>query len=136
MDFFIFISEQWVLVSFLMVFVYLFAWTEKNKAGAAVGLHELTRMVNADEAVVLDIRDSKDFAEGHIVNAINIPFNKVAGRVSELNKYKDSTIILVDKMGQHTGSVGKQLSREGYTVKRLRGGVAEWSAQNLPLVRT
>ena len=125
-----------MLVSILLVLVYLFAWTEKNKAGAAVGLHELTRMVNADEAVVLDIRDSKDFAEGHIVNAINIPFSKVAGRVSELNKYKESTIILVDKMGQHTGSVGKQLSREGYTVKRLRGGVTEWTAQNLPLVKT
>lgn len=135
-DFFVFISEQWILVSILLVLVYLLAITEKIKSGKAVGVHEATRLLNTEQAVLVDIRESKEFTEGHIANAVNIPFNKVNERMAELEKRREKVIILADKLGQHSGAVGRNLQKQGYQVRRLAGGIAEWQNQNLPLVKS
>lgn len=135
MDFFTFLSEQWMLVSILIVLVCAYFYLESLKGGSSLGIHQVTRLLNSDDAVLLDIRETKDFKSGHIANAINIPFAKLAERASELNKHKEKTIILVDKMGQHAGASGKILQDQGFTVNRLQGGMSEWSSQNLPVVK-
>jgi len=38
-------------------------------------------------------------------------------------------------MGQHAGSAGRKFSKEGYNVRRLSGGMGEWQAQSMPVVR-
>lgn len=135
MDFFVFISEQWLLVSVLLLLIYAFAFTERLKGGKPIPLHEITRLLNNEEAVLVDVREKKDFEQGHIAGAIHIPHTRVAERVSELEPYRDKTIVLADKMGQHAGPVGKQLRQQGFEVRRMQGGMAEWANQNLPLVR-
>ena len=37
-------------------------------------------------------------------------------------------------MGQHTGSIGKLLSKDGFNVRRLGGGMSEWTSQSMPTV--
>ncbi|GAB1265814.1 rhodanese-like domain-containing protein [Aurantivibrio infirmus] len=135
MDFFVFISEQYLLVSALLVFVYAFIWNEKRRGGKTLSIHEVTRLVNKDEALLVDLREPADFKKGHIVNSINIPFNKINDRWEELTPSKEKTIILVDKIGQHAGSVGNTLRTKEFNVARLSGGLAEWENQNLPLVK-
>lgn len=135
MDFFTFLSEQWILVSILIVLAGAYFYLESLKGGKSLGIHEVTRMVNSSEAVLLDIRETKDFKAGHIVDAINIPFDKLAERTNELEKHKSKTIIVVDKMGQHAGSSGKILLDKGFNVNRMQGGMSEWSSQNLPVVK-
>lgn len=135
MDFLLFLSEQWVLVSVLLVLVALLIFTENRKSGSSIGVHELTKMVNKNDAVILDLRDGKEFSSGHITGAFNIPYTKFKERSAELEKYREKPIILVDKMGQHTSTIGKQLAKEGYLVSRLSGGMAEWVAQSLPVIR-
>lgn len=134
MDFFIFISEQWVLVSVLMLLIYTFAFTEQRKAGKQLSVHELTRLLNQDQAVLIDLRDAKDFGAGHITGALNVPFGKVDERMAEFEKYREQDIVLVDKLGQHSASTGRKLRRAGFQVQRLRGGMSEWQQQSLPLV--
>lgn len=135
MNFFTFISEQYILVSILLVLVYLFIWTEQKRGGKKLGFNEVTRLLNKEEAILLDIRDAAEYKTGHIVNALNIPHNKVNERWEELLPYKEKLIILVDKMGQHTGSVGTILRGKQFQVGRLTGGMTEWQSQNLPVVK-
>lgn len=136
MDFFVFVSEQWLLVSLLCVLIYVYAWTEKAKGGKSLSVHAMTQLVNKGEAVVVDLREAADFKGGHIVDAINIPHNKLTEQVTQLAKHKEKTVILVDKMGQHTGNAGRTLRKDGFTVNRLEGGMSEWQSQNLPLVKS
>lgn len=136
MDFFVFASEQWMLFSILALLVAAFIVLERKRGGAVLSHHEVTRMVNSDQAVLLDVRDSKEFSAGHITNAVNIPFAKLKDRTSELEKSKSQTIIVVDKMGQHTGSSVKMLTEAGFQAARLQGGMVEWQAQNLPVVKS
>ena len=134
MDFFIFISEQWVTVSVLLMLIYLFAFTEQKKAGKQISVHDVTSLINSDQGVLLDVRDSKEYESGHIANAINIPLAKLEGRLTELEKYRDKTVVLVDKLGQHSASAGRKLKATGFEVRRLQGGMGEWRSQSLPVV--
>ncbi|SMF22365.1 Rhodanese-related sulfurtransferase [Alteromonadaceae bacterium Bs31] len=130
-----FLAEQWILISILSVLVAALIVVEGRKGGAALSHHEITRLINKGEAVLLDVRDKKEFSVGHIVDAIHIPYAKLADRASELEKHRDKTIIVVDKMGQHSGAAGKTLKDKGFTVSRMQGGMAEWQSQNLPVVK-
>lgn len=136
MDFFIFISEQWVLVSILVLLIYGFAFSERLKGGKPISSNEVTRLVNSGEGVLVDIRDSKEFNEGHITGAINLPATKLDSRISELEKHRSKLIVVTDKMGQQAGAAGKKLRQAGFNVRRLQGGMAEWSGQGLPLVKS
>lgn len=132
-QFLIFITEQWMLVSLLLALIAIFMWNENRRAGDSISVHQLTHQVNNANALVVDLRDAKEFREGHIVDAINIPFAKVAERMGELDKSRP--LVLVDKIGQHSASVGRSLKENGFQVSRLNGGMSEWTVANLPLVK-
>jgi|TARA_B110000483_G_scaffold242295_2_gene327643 rhodanese-related sulfurtransferase len=134
-EIFVFVSEQWILVSLLLLMIYAFVWRESSKGGPSVSYHQLTQAVNADTGIVLDLRDKKDFNAGHIAGSVNIPHSKISDRASELEESRGKQIILVDKFGQHTGAVGKHLMGMGHSPARLKGGMAEWQGSNLPLVK-
>lgn len=132
-DFLFFVSEQWLLVSLLLALVYLFLFLEHLKAGRQLSVHEVTRLLNSGEAMLVDVRDVKEYQAGHISQALNIPLGQLAARTAELDA-GDRIVILVDKLGHQAAIAGRQLRRAGFRVQRLRGGMAEWQAQSLPVV--
>lgn len=135
-EFFVFISEQWVLVSVLLILIYLFAINERIKSGRPLSVHAVTRMINADEALLLDIRDSKEFKAGHIAGAVNIPQAKLSDKLGELDEHREKFIIIADKVGQNAGAAGRRLRQNGFKVFRLTGGMMEWQSQQLPVVKS
>lgn len=133
-NFFTFLGQEWLLVGTLIVVIYVYAWRERVKSGRPIPVHEVTRLLN-DGAVLLDVRDSAEFKAGHIVGAINVPFAKINSELANLEVHKGKVIIIADKLGQHAGLVGRTLGKQGYDVRRLAGGIAEWQGQSLPLVK-
>ena len=131
----VFLAEQWWLFAILAALISALVVVEGKRGGQTLSYHEVTRLVNKGEAVIVDVRDSKEFKGGHIVDAINIPHAKLGDRLSELEKYKEKTVVVVDKMGQHAGASGKLMKDKGFNVSRLQGGMTEWTGQNLPVVK-
>ncbi|MDT8397578.1 MAG: rhodanese-like domain-containing protein [Pseudomonadales bacterium] len=130
-----FIANHWMLASLWVVLVLALVLYQQARAGKALSPHQVTLLVNRSNAAVLDVRDKKDFDRGHIVDAVNIPLAKLSERLPELEKKKESPLIVVCEMGQHSGAAVKTLQVAGFTqVSRLSGGLAEWRAQSLPLV--
>jgi len=134
-QFILFLGQQWLLISALMVLVFLYIQSEIKRGGQTISVHQLTLMVNRENALVLDVRENAEFKEGHIIDALHIPFSKLKERIAELDKYKDKPVIIVDKMGQHSGAAGKQLREAGFNISRLDGGMTEWRGSNLPVVK-
>ncbi len=130
-----FATNHYVLSSIFAVLLALLIFTELSKGGASLSTRELTALVNRDEGIVLDVRPNKDFATGHIVGAVNIPYDKVATRVAELEKYKAKTLIVVDALGQHAGAVARDLKKLGFNAAKLSGGISSWRSENLPVVK-
>ncbi len=136
-EFFTFVGNHPFLVGTFVVLLVLFIRNEMQRGGATVGAQELVNLVNGDNALVLDVRDKAEYDAGHIVDAINIPFSNIDSRLDELKKHADKTIVITCKMGQHAGSVGTTLRKNGFeNVAKLRGGIAEWRNQNLPVVKS
>ena len=129
-----FINNNWMLVSVWALFLIAFLWDNNQRSGASISPAQATQMINKQDAMVLDIRDKKDFEAGHLANAKNIPYASLAERMSELESAKEHPTVLVCKSGQSVGMAGKTLKQKGFQVFRLSGGMIEWTNQNLPVV--
>jgi rhodanese-related sulfurtransferase len=130
-----FAEEQFVLIIALVAMVFLFLRSESAKGGEKLSCAQIIQAVNTGNGVLLDVRDIKEFDAGHIVEAINIPHAKVADSLKVLEKHRSKQIIVIDKLGQHSGAVVKTLTAHGFTAARLGGGIADWQQDNLPLVK-
>jgi len=76
------------------------------------------------------------FVGGTIAGAINIPFGEVDLRHDELLKMKDLPIVLICAMGRNAGLAGEKLQKHGYLETHvLKGGLATWQQEGLPLVK-
>ena len=131
----LFAQEQFVIIIALAAIVFLFMRHETAKGGEKLSCSQVVAAVNADEAVLLDVRDTKEYDAGHIVNAINIPHAKVADNIKVLEKHRQKKIIVIDKMGQHSAAVVKTLVANNFTAVRLGAGISDWQQDNLPLVK-
>ena len=108
----------------------------QRTASSSVGPQQAVMLINRKEAIVVDVREKKEFESGHIVDSINIPMTKLKQRITEVWKYKDKPVVVVCELGQHSGQAAKILQEAGHAdVVRLAGGLTEWKAQSLPLVQ-
>ncbi|HET8707852.1 MAG TPA: rhodanese-like domain-containing protein [Pseudomonadales bacterium] len=109
---------------------------ESRRGGETLTSQQVTNLINGEGALVLDVRDPKDFQAGHITGSTNIPFNRINERIGEIEHYKDKPVVLVCAMGQHAGMVGRILHTKGFkNVRRLAGGISTWKTDGLPLVK-
>ena len=131
-----FLVNHWILSGlWLGLFVTLILYIQA-KAGSALSPQQAVMLVNRQDGVILDIRDSKAFDGGHIVDAINIPLAKLKERVRELEKFREKPLVVVCQLGQQSGDAVKLLEENGYSaVSRMRGGMNEWQTQGLPAVK-
>jgi rhodanese-related sulfurtransferase len=131
-----FVGSHYILVSLFVVLVVAFIINEGKQGGAAISPSSLVTLVNREGAVIVDVRDGKEFGNGHIAGAVNIPASSIDSRVGDLLAYKEKPVVLVCKIGQHAGAAGRKLKAQGFeNVRRLSGGMAEWTASNLPVVK-
>lgn len=130
-----FATTHYLLSGAFLAALALLIFSESQRGGRSVSNRELTALVNGSEAVVVDVRPHKDFATGHIVQALNIPYDKVAERMVELEKHKANTIIVIDAVGQHAGGVCRDLKAAGFDAVKLAGGISGWRGDNLPVVK-
>ncbi|MBS1203531.1 MAG: hypothetical protein H6R25_430 [Proteobacteria bacterium] len=98
---------------------------------------EATRLINKEEAVVVDLRQRDDFRKGHIAGSVNLLPNEIkANNVGELEKHKSAPIIVVDGTGMQAQVPANELVKAGFEkVFVLKDGISGWIGENLPLVR-
>jgi rhodanese-related sulfurtransferase len=131
-----FIGNNWMLASLWLGLFSAFLFFLAKTGAKSVSTQEAVMLINRKDGVLLDIRDKKEFDAGHIVDAISMPSTKLASHLTELEKYKSRPVIVVCRMGQHSGDACKTLEGAGFTeVVRLQGGMAEWRGQNLPVIQ-
>jgi len=94
---------------------------------------EATRLVNHENAVLVDMRSDKDFSNGHIINAVNAPLSNGAIPTG-LDKYQGRPVVVYCRSGQQSSGYCKQLGKRGFDkVYNLRGGLTGWGKAELPL---
>ncbi len=130
-----FLAEQWLLTAALLAVIIMLVMHEARKSGPALSPQQAITLVNTEQGVFVDLRDSAAYKQGHIVGALHIPASKIGDRMAELEKYRDKPIVLVCKMGQQAGAAGKQLKAGGFEkVYKMSGGMMEWGNLQLPTI--
>jgi rhodanese-related sulfurtransferase len=94
------------------------------------------RLMNNDDAVVVDVRESGDFSKGHIKNAKNIPMSSLKQQLDSVAKAKDLPVLMYCRSGNVSGKACRVLKHSGFTnVHNLAGGIMGWQDANLPLTK-
>lgn len=95
---------------------------------------EATLKINRDEAVVIDVREQGEYANGHIANARHIPLGELDRRLPELEKLKGAPVILCCATGSRSRTATAKLKKAGFdSVFNLKGGLSEWEKAGNPL---
>lgn len=109
---------------------------EKLRGYSSVTPTQSTQMINHDDALVLDVRENKEYNEGHIINSLHIPLSNIKTRMNSLEKYKSKKVIIACRSGHRSGQACATLKKEGFeNVFNLSGGVMAWESANLPLIK-
>jgi len=134
-----FISNHLFLtLAFMAVFFLFITLTinEKLQSFANVNPAELTQLVNHKNAIVIDTRTESEFANGHIVNAINMPLSDLTTGNKTIEQLKDKTVIAYCVSCLSSKSACKHLTKSGIeNVFNLTGGINGWINDKLPIVK-
>ena len=131
-----FVGNHWYLFVALAVISGLLAYTLIVGERGSVDPLGATDMINRQDAAVIDVRAAADFAQGHIINAVNIPMNGFKNQMAVLSKYKGKPIVVNCRSGAQSSMACRQLRKEGFEeVFNLKGGIMAWQAANLPVTR-
>lgn len=79
---------------------------------------------NDKNTMIVDVRESYEYNNGHIPKSKNIPVGQISNRLSEINK--DKQIIVVCASGARSARAAGILARGGYNVKNMKGGMMTW----------
>ena len=106
-----------------------------RSGGQAVGPMDAVRLMNQG-ALLVDVRSREEFEGGHVLDARHLPQEEVAGAGESLKKYRDKPVIVCCESGMRSGAAARVLKAQGFAkVVNLRGGLAAWRTENLPLVK-
>ena len=97
--------------------------------------HEAVRVINRENAVLVDVREAAEYEAGHIPNALHIPLAGIAD-AKPLQKLKEKPVVLYCRSGQRSMQAGSKLRAQGFTqLYNLAGGIGAWQNENLPVER-
>ena len=83
--------------------------------------------IDDEKTVVIDVRESPDFIQGHIEKAINAPLSKLAEQLPSLQKYQKNLLIVTCQTGTRAAAAAKLLTKSGFeNVLVLTGGMDAW----------
>ena len=120
----------------LMTFIVLgYEIRQRAALASAVAPNEAIRLVNSG-AVLVDLRSANQFKDGHIAGAKNLPGDQLAADPKAVGKLTAKTVVLYCGDGATTAAAQRTLARAGVAnVFSLRGGLAAWKQENLPVVK-
>ncbi len=134
-----FLVRNWPLALVFVVSGIMLLWPllERRIAPAReIGTLDATRLINAEDPLVLDVREPNEYAGGRLPNALHIPLSQLKDRAAEIKKHVARPVIVYCDRGMRSSAATSAHTRLGYTrVQSLRGGVRAWKEAGLPLAK-
>jgi rhodanese-related sulfurtransferase len=129
-------NHPWLVAGlFASAFAVVFFELRLRAVGTThVSAADAVRLINKG-ALVIDVRKPEEFAAGHIVNARNVGLDRIQ-QGDDVHKQKSKILLAVCADGSSAGRAAGLLRKAGYeNAFSIKGGIAGWRADNLPLVK-
>lgn len=89
-------------------------------------------LVDAGNALVIDVREPEEYRQGHLAGSILLPLRTLYDAVGQLPR--DRMLLIVDRSGRRTARAMQTLrDLEFESYRGLKGGVLAWRAFGFPL---
>ena len=98
-----------------------------------VSRDELLDRLRTGTAAVLDVRPEDEFADGHLPNAVNIPFSQLERRLAELPAEQEIVAYCRGPWCVLSFEAVALLRQRGYRARRLQDGFPEWKTAGMPI---
>ena len=135
-----FVEKNWMLVATLVASGAMLVWplmSRRVSGGREVGTLGATQLINTKNALLLDVRETKEIDGGKLPNAIHVPLSQLASRGAELAKYFSRPVIAYCDRGQRGRSATALLTKVVFKdVYHLQGGFKAWKDAGLPVQKT
>ncbi|MBQ9129450.1 MAG: rhodanese-like domain-containing protein [Clostridia bacterium] len=76
--------------------------------------------------IVLDVREQSEYDEGHIENALLLPYTEIDRRAEQVLPDKDALILVYCRSGRRSKIGAQSLADLGYTNVKEFGGIIDW----------
>ncbi|MDO4231550.1 MAG: rhodanese-like domain-containing protein [Lautropia sp.] len=93
--------------------------------------HEQGKPAQRAEGVWIDVRTEKEYNEGHLQGAHNVPVDRIAREIASISPDKDAPINLYCRSGRRSEAALQQLKAMGYTQVTNHGGYKDLVAKGL-----
>lgn len=92
------------------------------------------QLISNTDAILLDVRTSDEFKDGHLEGAINIDQaqNDFLEKVSSTLPV-EKTIAVYCRSGRRSANAANKLADKGYKVVNLKGGILAWKEASMPV---
>jgi rhodanese-related sulfurtransferase len=111
----------------------IFAAPEKLDAETRRSLMEKARR---GDVVVIDVRPSAEYANGHLPFARSMPLDEIRQRIKELPADRDIVAYCRGPFCMMSAEAVALLQEHGYRAHKIADGTAEWQAAGLPLAES
>ena len=131
-----FIQQNLILIAAAVISGAMLLFTSLRRPGGAnaVSPTQATQLINREDAQIIDVREPDEYVSGHLPESRNIPAGKLEERAGELDKFKDTPLIMVCQTGARSSGASKTLGKLGFAkVHNLEGGVNAWRAAGMPV---
>ena len=132
-----FIVNNWMLELIIVLSGAMLVWPlvqGRFSKLKEVGTLAATQLINRQNAVLVDVREAKEYAAGHLPNAVHVPLSELGGRGSEFAKLTSRPVIAYCERGQRSRAAGSVLAKLGFTdIYQLTGGFRAWKDAGLPV---
>lgn len=106
------------------------------RQGQGLNPAEAVLLMNREKAVVIDVCEPGEYAQGHIVGARNVPLAQLQAQLPSVVKNKTTPVILVCQAGVRSGRAVVLARKLGYDkAQSLAGGLKAWQAASMPVSR-
>jgi rhodanese-related sulfurtransferase len=130
-----FIIDNWYLFAIAAASGGLLLWPVLQGATlTGIAPAAAIQLINREKAVVVDVCEAGEFAQGHIVGSKNIPLGELEAKLAQAVKNKALPLVLVCQTGARSARAVAMAKKLGYEqAQSLAGGLKAWKAANLPV---
>ena len=105
-----------------------------NDSIISVSASEFNKEIKNDSVQLVDVRTPQEYAESHIAGAININVQSEDFRqMVKKDLSKHSVVLVYCRSGKRSLKAAQVLTRLGYRVVNLKGGIIEWKDDGFPV---
>ena len=110
-------------------------WLAHRDELEPVAAAELLERVKQGLVTVLDVRPAEEYAAGHLPGAVNIPIERLKGRLAKLPIRKEVIAYCRGPYCLMSFDAVETLRKRGFKARRLQDGFPEWRAAGFPVER-